>query len=113
MQSHPTPSFADPILADLVERARAAQMVAATAQSAVLAYVHLCLQGTAVPERASWPINADDPGLLTVAQAAARAGRHADTITRWCRERGIGRMYGARWRVSVKRLDSLLTEFSE
>lgn len=113
MQPHPPPSFADPILADLVERARAAQMVAATAQSAVWAYMDQCQQGTAVPERDGWPINADDPGLLTVAQAAARAGRHADTITRWCRERGIGRMYGSRWRVSIKRIDSLLAEFSE
>ncbi|WP_267360609.1 MULTISPECIES: hypothetical protein [unclassified Methylobacterium] len=108
MEVRPHPSFADPVLADLVERARAAQMVAATAQSAVWAYMDQCQQGTSEPKQNGWPIHADHPDLLTVAQAAVRAGRHADTIGRWCRERGVGKMYGGRWRVSARRLNSLL-----
>lgn len=102
------PSFADPVLTDLIERARAAQIVAATAQSAVWAYIDQCQQGTAAPEQDGWPIHADHPDLLTVAQAAARAGRNPDTIGRWCRRRGVGKMYGGRWRVSVRRLNGLL-----
>lgn len=103
------PSFSDPVLADLIERARAAQSVAEAAQSAVWAYITECQQGAgATIEPDHWPLSADHPDLLTVAQAAARAGRHVDTIGRWCRERGVGKMYGGRWRVSVRRLNSLL-----
>lgn len=109
MQQRSLASFADPVLADLIERARAAQSVAEAAQSAVWAYITECHQvaGDAV-EPDHWPLSADHPDLITVAQAAARAGRHVDTIGRWCRERGVGKMYGGRWRVSVRRLKSLL-----
>ena len=108
MQSPPSLAFADPVLADLIERARAAQSVAESAQSAVWAYIDQCQRGAAAPELDTWPIHADHPDLLTVAEAAARAGRSPDTISRWCRERGIGKMYGGRWRVSIRRLNDLL-----
>lgn len=120
VRSHP--SFADPVLTDLIDRARAAQsvaetaqIVAATAQSAVWSYITACQQGAgaSAAEPQGWPVSASHPDLLTGSQAAARAGRHPDTITRWCRERGVGKMYGKRWRVSARRLDALLTHHSE
>lgn len=110
MQQRAPKFFADPVLADLIERARAAQSVAEAAQSAVWTYLAQCQEGAgaSAPDPDRWSPTADDPDLLTVVQAAARAGRHVDTIGRWCRERGIGKMYGGRWRVSVRRLNSLL-----
>ncbi|WP_267359841.1 MULTISPECIES: helix-turn-helix domain-containing protein [unclassified Methylobacterium] len=109
MEVRPHPSFADPGLTDLIERAQAAQSVAQTAQSAVWAYITECQQGAgAGVEPDHWPLSANHPDLLTVAQAAARAGRHVDTITRWCRERGVGKKYGGRWRVSIRRLNTIL-----
>jgi len=108
MQPHPTLAFADPVLADLIERARAAQSVAASAQSAVWAYIDQCQRGAGEPELDGWPSHADHPDLLTGTEAAARAGRSPDTIGRWCRKRGIGKMYGGRWRVSIRRLNDIL-----
>ena len=108
MQTPPSLTFADPVLADLIERARAAQMVAAAAQSAVWSYIDRCQQGTAAPELDGWPSLPDHPDLLSVPEAASRASRSADTIGRWCRTRGIGKMYGGRWRVSIRRLNDTL-----
>jgi hypothetical protein len=108
MQPSPPLAFADPVLSDLIERARAAQIVAEAAQSAVWAYIDQCQQGTAAPEQDGWPTHADHPDLLTVADAATRAGRSPDTVGRWCRERGVGKMYCGRWRVSIRRLNGLL-----
>ena len=41
-------------------------------------------------------------------EAAAVAGRHPDTIRRWCPEFHIGRMIGGTWRVSKVALAMML-----
>jgi hypothetical protein len=111
------PAITDPVLAVLIEDARLLQAVASTAQERAIAaqeavHAHLAeslrTPGVPMPAAPSWPASASHPDLLTVPQAAARAGRSHDTIGRWCRERGIGKMYGARWRVSAARLDAVI-----
>ncbi|WP_342108073.1 helix-turn-helix domain-containing protein [Methylobacterium sp. SI9] len=109
--SSPVPSVPDATLAGFLADVDAAQANLQACQGRLAAYLVHC--GRIAPpgtEAGAWPASAAHPDLLTVAHAAARAGRHADTITRWCRERGIGKMYGKRWRVSVRRLDVLLKQ---
>lgn len=108
MQPYPSLTIADPVLSDLIERARAAQSVAASAQSAVWSYIAQGQRGVAAPELDGWPSHPDHLDLLSVPEAASRARRSPDTIGRWCRTRGIGKMYGGRWRVSIRRLNDLL-----
>ncbi|MCJ2082764.1 hypothetical protein [Methylobacterium sp. J-090] len=52
----------------------------------------------------AWPENPGHPSLMSVREAAERAGRDDDTIRRWCVADGIGKQYGSRWRVCIRRL---------
>ena len=51
-----------------------------------------------------WPVFADDADLVDTNTAADLACRSPDTIRTWCAERGIGKIYGGRWRISLRRL---------
>lgn len=96
--------IADPVLAALVSDAE-------TAWARVRAYLAACSDapyGTA-PIEADWPETPAHPDLIDTDEAAARARRSLDTIGRWCRTRGIGKMYGGRWRVSRQKLDALVS----
>ena len=96
--------IADPVLAALVAEAE-------TAWSRVRAYLAACSDapghtGAIEPD---WPDMPGHPDLIATDEAAARARRSLDTISRWCRTRGIGKMYGGRWRVSRHKLDALVS----
>ena len=66
-----------------------------------------CEHGTQ-EDHADWPDNAGHTDLISIGAAAARAAVSKDTIRRWCRSDKIGKIYGARWRVSHSRLRSYL-----
>ena len=57
-----------------------------------------------------WPLLPDDPDLVTTAIAAQRAGRSPDTMRTWARERGIGKTYGGRYFISLRRLKKEMIE---
>ena len=57
-----------------------------------------------------WPLEPGHPDLVTTAVAAERAGRSPDTLRSWARERGIGRSYGGRIFISIKRLQKTMAE---
>jgi hypothetical protein len=90
----------DPILAGLLADIE-------TAQERLRLYLAECGRLPSAPNDAeAWPASASHPDLLPTRQAARRAGCSTDTIGRWCRQDGIGRMYGKRWRISVSRLQA-------
>ena len=99
-QGKPKNLIPDPILAGLLADIEAAQ-------GRLRAYLAECGRTPApAVDAEAWPLSASHPDLLPPRQAARRAGCSTDTIGRWCREHGIGRMYGKRWRVSVWRLEA-------
>ncbi|WP_132250213.1 helix-turn-helix domain-containing protein [Methylobacterium segetis] len=97
--ARPSSDIADPVLAGLLDELR-------DVNDRLQRYLAGGLVLTPPPSHADliWPDCADDERLLTVGAAAERAGCSPDTVRRWCRVDGIGRLYGARWRVSRRRL---------
>lgn len=107
------PAITDPILAAKIENIGILQAIASEAQERVTAAqedLHAYLieslrpPGAPMPAVPSWPSLPGHPDLITVREAAERACRDDDTIRLWAERYGIGRRYGARWRVSVERL---------
>ena len=95
-----TGGVADPMLAGLLADLR-------EAHEALNRYLDASRQAPPPCESfAPWPESASDDALLTVEDAAERAGVSRDTIRRWCRLDKIGRLYGAKWRVSHSRLSA-------
>ena len=64
-------------------------------------------------DNAAWPKFPDDPDLISTEEAARRACRGQDAIREWCTRYGIGRAYGGRYRVSVRRLRQHLANSRE
>lgn len=120
MSGHPppervsiVPAITDPTLAALIEDARLFQAIATEAQERAIAaqeavHAHLAenlrMPGAPMPAAQFWPSLPGHPDLITVREAAERACRDDDTIRLWAERHGIGRRYGARWRISVERL---------
>lgn len=105
--AEPQNAIPDPTLAALLAKAEAAQ-------AEVRAYLIRC---TAPPQPVArdwshWPDDPSDPDLISTREARQRAARAKTTIETWCRDDGIGRMYGKRLRVSSWRLTECISKKS-